>query len=993
MDSKSPTTDTLSSSTLRTTAAGRYAPYLTVFVSSACIMIVELVAGRLISRYIGQSLYTWTTIIGVVLAGIAVGNGIGGRLADRWWGRGTLAVQLLLASAGCLLVLGLNAAAGAWPALGALPWPARILAHVTISFLIPSALLGTISPVIAKRALMQGDPTGRTMGNVYASAIAGSILGTFLTGYVLLMWLQVSWILAGAAGTLALLGAAYAVGAAYAAGAAAGKRTGSPAVERGDAGKPGEILLGQIWGPLLAVFMANACLMAVEIVAGRLASRFYGQSIYSWTTVIGVILTGMTLGSYVGGRVADRIRVDRLLSKLFVASSILCMAIPLGTNLAVHAAPVRMLYWPYQTVVYVVLVYFLPSALLGATAPVLARMALFRGRGEGRIVGLVYAFGSAGSIAGTFLAGFYLISAFGTMRTLALVALVLALIAVVYESRLMFSHIWAACCGLLVLGALAPSLPVVGGASRALLLELVTPPNAVFADESQYSFIAVITEDDNPNIRQLTMDQLVHSKADLDNPLDLKYEYMHVYEAVVETAFKPGETISALNLGGGGYVFPRYIELTRPGSYVEVAEIDPQVTEAAYQAFGLPRDTSIKAFNMDARNRVADLARMKRQGKQIQSFDCIFGDSFSAYNVPYHLTTKEFNDQLRELMTDRGIYAMNVIDVMDSAKFLGAVVKTCRETFPYVYVFDTYGRPDKRETYVVVNSMKPLEAENIPAKVKEKHDYEGRLLGQQLEPLVASAPVLTDDFAPVENMLAAVVQYSQEEPTGLLMDTADAYFQDGKYRQAIRKARRALALSPGLGNAYELIGTSLLNLGDLEGAAENIEQVVKIKTDVAEAYQTLIDIYIKMRDYPNAVRAGLDAVKEYPDDARLFGDLGAAYIQAGLPEQAMLPLSRAVEIDPALVTAHNNLATACFKTGDNAGAINHLNRVLEIDPQAKNIQRQLAVAYFNAKDYDKAWEAVKKARANKEQIDPSFVEALSRDSGKSLAQMTGPGAL
>jgi hypothetical protein len=67
--------------------------------------------------------------------------------------------------------------------------------------------------------------------------------------------------------------------------------------------------------------------------------------------------------------------------------------------------------------------------------------------------------------------------------------------------------------------------------------------------------------------------------------------------------------------------------------------------------------------------------------------------------------------------------------------------------------------------------------------------------------------------------------------------------------------------------------------------------------------------------------------------------------------------------------------------------------VLEIDPQAKNIQRQLAVAYFNAKDYDKSWDAVKKAQINKELIDPSFVEALSRDSGKSLPQRTGPGAL
>lgn len=976
-------TDPVSSSAPRVGAGARYAPYLTVFVSSACIMIVELVAGRLISRYIGQSLYAWTTIIGVVLAGIAVGNAIGGRIADRRWGRGTLAVQLFLAAAGCLLVLGLNSAAGGLAVLGTLPWPGRILAHVTISFLIPSALLGTISPVIAKRALMQGDSTGRTMGEVYASAIAGSILGTFLTGYVLLTWLEVSWILMGAAAVLALIGVV------YAAGAVAGRGAASAAVEPAGAGKPGDNLLGQLWGPLLAVFMANACLMAIEVVAGRLASRFYGQSIYSWTTVIGLILGGMTLGSYVGGRAADRVRVDRLLSKLFVASSILCMAIPLVTNLVVYAAPVRMLYWPYQTVVYVAVVYILPAAVLGATAPVLARMALFRGRGEGRIVGLVYACGSAGSIAGTFLAGFYLIAAVGSMRTLALVALVLALIALVYESRLMFSHLWAACCGLLVLGALAPSLPVLGGASSAMLLQLAAPPNAVFADESQYSFIAVTAEDENPNVRQIAMDQLVHSKADLDNPLDLKYEYMHVYEAAVETAFKPGEPLATFNIGGGGYVFPRYIELTRPGSYVEVAEIDPRVTEAAHEAFGLPRDTSIKVFNMDARNRVADLVRLKREGKETPRFDCIFGDSFNDYNVPYHLTTKEFNDQLRELMTERGIYALNIIDMMDSGKFLGAVVKTCRETFLYVYVFDTYGRPDERETYVIVNSMQPLKAEEIPGKVKEKHDYEGRLLDQQLDPLVAAAPVLTDNFAPVENMLAAVVQHSQEVPAGLLMDAADVYFQNGQYRQAIRKARRALALSPGLGDAYELIGQSLLNLGDLEGAAENIELVVKIKSDAAEAYQTLIDIYMKTGDFPNAVRVGLEAVKEYPDDSALLANLGVACIQAGHPEQALQPLSRAIEIDPALVSAQNNLATACFKTGDNAGAITHLNQVLEIDPRAKNIQRQLAVAYFNSKDYDKAWDAVKKARLNQEPIDPKFVEALSRDSGKSMAQMTG----
>ena len=941
-------------------------------------MVVELVAGRLISRYIGQSLYTWTAIIGVVLAGIAIGNSVGGRIADRRWGRGTLAVQLLLAAAGCILVLALNAAAGNWTVLGAVSWPVRILLHVTISFLIPSALLGTISPVIAKRALMQGGATGRTMGNVYAAAIAGSILGTFLTGYVLLLWLEVPVVLAGAAGALALLGLCYAVG------ALAGKDA-HAAAPRPDAGENAKSLLGRIWGPLAVVFMANACLMAIEVVAGRLASRFFGQSIYTWTTVIGLILTGMTIGSYVGGRVADRVRVDRLLSKLFVASSVLCMAIPLLTNLVIHSDTVRMLYWPHQIAVYLALAYLLPSALLGATAPVLARMALFRGRGQGRTVGLVYALGSAGSIAGTFLAGYFLIAALGTMQTLALVAVVLALIAITYESRFMFSHIWAACCALLLIGALAPAVPVAGGASRALLLELVAPSDALFADESHYAFISVTADSENPNIRQIVMDQLVHSKSDLDNPLHLKYEYMHVYEAAVELAFKAREPISSFNIGGGGYVFPRYIELTRPGSYVEVAEIDPQVTEAAHEAFGLPRNTSIVSTHMDARNRVADLVRMKREGKPAPRFDCVFGDSFNDYNVPYHLTTKEFNDQVRELMTDRGIYALNVIDAVESGRFLGAVVKTCRETFPYVYVFDTEGAG--RQTYVVVNSLQPLQPDQIIRTISEKHGYDARRLQQQLEPLMAAAPVLRDDFAPVENLMASVVQVSQEVPTALLMDAAEDHFNKGQYRRAIWKARRALALSPDAVEAYEWIVTSLVNLGDLEGAAENMELAAKTEADPYQSYITLMDIYLKIQDFENAARVGAEAVKAYPDDDGLWADLGSAYLQSGRPEQAVQPLSRALELNPDQASAHNNLATALFKTGDNAAAIEHLNRVLEIDPQTKNIQRQLAIAHFNAKEYDKSWEAVKKARKNHETLDPSFIEALSKDSGKSLARM------
>ena len=160
-----------------------FIPCATVFISSFCVMVIELVAGRIIARFLGSSLYTWTSIIGVVLAGITIGNYVGGRLADRYRTVKVLTVLFAACAAACLVIIGLNTIIGNWTWLWQLNWPARILIHVTVVFLLPAAFLGTISPVVAKMALERGLPTGRTVGDIYAWGAAGSIAGTFATGY------------------------------------------------------------------------------------------------------------------------------------------------------------------------------------------------------------------------------------------------------------------------------------------------------------------------------------------------------------------------------------------------------------------------------------------------------------------------------------------------------------------------------------------------------------------------------------------------------------------------------------------------------------------------------------------------------------------------------------------------------------------------------------------------------------------------------------------
>ncbi len=189
-----------------------FVPCATVFISSFCIMVLELVAGRIIARFLGSSLYTWTSVIGVVLAGISIGNYIGGRLADRFRPARTLVVLFALCAAASLITVFANNLIGNFTWLWRFSWPARILLHVTVVFLVPSALLGTISPVVAKMALEKGLPEGRTVGDVYAWGAAGSIFGTFVTGYYLIALMGTVSIVYGVAAVMIVMALFYGAG-------------------------------------------------------------------------------------------------------------------------------------------------------------------------------------------------------------------------------------------------------------------------------------------------------------------------------------------------------------------------------------------------------------------------------------------------------------------------------------------------------------------------------------------------------------------------------------------------------------------------------------------------------------------------------------------------------------------------------------------------------------------------------------------------------------
>jgi MFS family permease len=183
-------------------------PGVFAFLGNGCLLVLELVAGRILAPTIGVSLYTWTAVIGVVLAGISLGSWIGGKIADRRPGRSVLSLQFLLSAVASALVLVFQsnldsiAAPFSWPSILQVVW------LTTIVFFVPSVLIGMVTPMIIKLALSSLEVTGRVVGRIRAAAEMGAILGVFLTGFVLIEAFGTRSIVATVAIVLALLGVA-----------------------------------------------------------------------------------------------------------------------------------------------------------------------------------------------------------------------------------------------------------------------------------------------------------------------------------------------------------------------------------------------------------------------------------------------------------------------------------------------------------------------------------------------------------------------------------------------------------------------------------------------------------------------------------------------------------------------------------------------------------------------------------------------------------------
>lgn len=676
------------------------------------------------------------------------------------------------------------------------------------------------------------------------------------------------------------------------------------------------------------VFFTGAGLMTIELVASRLIARFLGSSLYTWTGVLGVILAGMSLGNYLGGRMADSApHLPRRIAAMLFASAAACLAILWLNAWAGSSVLLMGLSWPVRILLHMCWAFLLPATVLGTISPMVAKLAIERAAHTGRAIGTLYAWNAVGSIVGTFLTGFYLTAWMGSVRIVVSMALLLALMGLAYalvarrsgsgsgKSPVVAAAAATALMASFFLIAVLPLPALAHLATTLRLRDVPIEPDAIYYAETQYQILTVTAEEGNPAHRAFYQDKLRHSEIDLAHPETLQYPYHRLYEGYVNNARgRNADPVRLLCLGGGGYAYPQHLFVTRPGSDIIAVEIDPAVTRAAQAAFGLAPDAPITIHHMDARNYIADAVRQNAKTPgSVPPFDFIICDSISDYTVPYHLTTREFMQDVKSLLTPDGLFIMNTVDIYTSGRFMNAVNQTLREVFEHVAAISTITDLGQRDTTVWAAGANAIHPDRVPAHLHYPAQFRGFVLeDRHFADLYArnGACVLTDDWAPVENLLAPIVKMDRGGLVAAALQAGIRAAQKQDYPRAIGHFRHALTIAPAH-----------------EGALTNLGHAQELATDAHGAlstYSALIQLYPENVNARN--RAAMLLARH--------GDIGPALEQWG----------ESLKINPAQPEVLNNLGALAMQSGQRDKAVDYWRRALQYAPDAPILLQNLAAA-------------------------------------------------
>jgi len=487
----------------------------------------------------------------------------------------------------------------------------------------------------------------------------------------------------------------------------------------------------------ITVFTTGMIIMILEMVGSRVLAPFFGNSIFVWTSIIGIILASLSLGYYCGGRIADKNPTFEAFGVVILMAGVSVGMLAIIKESILQGTMLLGIQW--GSVVGSILIFALPSYRLGMVSPFAAKLKIDELTTSGSTVGYLYALSTLGSIVGTFLTGFFLIAWLGHTLILYLLAMILVLVSILagrFAKKLVIT--------ILIVAIVLFFVFIIHQQSPVFSKNLLEKDTA-------YNHIRVVDqiyEKDGKEIRTLLMGQEIHS-AIYVNSDDQPIEYIKYYR--LDQVFKK-EIKKALTIGGGAYSQPRDYLKRFPEAKIDVVELDPGVTKVARELFRLKDDPRLNIVHQDGR---IFLNQNKNQ------HDVIYIDAFSDfYSIPFQLTTVETIEKIHASLVDNGVVLVNVIGSLqgEKSKLPKAEYKTYSEVFPNVYLFpvnfSASDGPEELQNIMLVASKdsKRFSKDDLINMTKnnlELSEYVNNFYNPDYD--MDSIKIMTDEFAPVDN--------------------------------------------------------------------------------------------------------------------------------------------------------------------------------------------------------------------------------------------------
>ena len=505
------------------------------------------------------------------------------------------------------------------------------------------------------------------------------------------------------------------------------------------------------WFLLITALATGAVVMALEILGSRLLAPVFGNSLFVWGALIGVILAAMSSGYAFGGWVSDRYPGAQVLAGLLLFSGAWTFLIAWVGQLVLFKVAGLIEDPRWGPCVVAALLLGPPAFGLSGVLPVMLRLAVSNLEYLGRHTGRMIALSTMGSLAGTWGTAFFFLSWIGSQ------ALVTWLGAI--QVGLGLSWLIRATVRPLVIGVLFLSIGGLGAGALSPIQILKSP---VYQEDSPYQQVRIRDDD---LFRYLVLDRTFHAvmwKADTV-ALFLPYSQLMVASLALVPEPKRG-----LILGHGGGSLAKWFAHRWPELELDVVELDPVVVRMAEEYFFYKPPHQHHVHVRDARVFLNSTER---------TYDLIWVDAFARHMIPFHLTTVEFFAELRAHLAPNGILAVNLASSGEGGDLLraNAVVQTMRRSFPNIESFAVKGPwklSQTRSENLVFFAGAPLERlahSTIMANVNSLVEQQRlpveviALMGAHRTQPWEAGVVLTDNYAPYDLLIGSTIQEAQPE--------------------------------------------------------------------------------------------------------------------------------------------------------------------------------------------------------------------------------------